>query len=136
MENSSLVIDSLTVYDHFVVDIKSPGNRIEATSGTRILDADIDTFTNSSQLGAEQDSFGKLFVVTKANGGCQPKFNKFAGALEWRNCVFLWVNLMCKEPSQYPNIFLKEGREIVWFGGSKMTPGLINFNLFVVVCSL
>ena len=44
-------------------------------------------------------------------------FNKYCGVQEWSNCVFLWVNLAT---SDSPNDFLLDGRQITWFGGSRM----------------
>jgi len=44
-------------------------------------------------------------------------FNKYCGVQEWSNCVFLWVNLAT---SDSPNDFLLNGRQITWFGGSRM----------------
>ena len=44
-------------------------------------------------------------------------FNKYCGVQEWSNCVFLWVNLATADS---PNDFLLDGRQITWFGGSRM----------------
>ena len=50
-----------------------------------------------------------------------PRFNKYPGAVEWSNCVFLWVNIAIG--SQYTNAFSAEGRHMMWYGGSKMHKG-------------
>ena len=47
-------------------------------------------------------------------------FNKYCGVQEWSgNRIFLWVNLGGK-PGAYVNDFLDKGRQISWFGGSRM----------------
>ena len=46
-------------------------------------------------------------------------FNKYCGVQEWKNCIFLWVNLGKHDGSPL-NEFLDNGRQITWFGGSKM----------------
>ena len=50
-------------------------------------------------------------------GGTKLSFNKYSGVQEWKNCVYLWVNL---NTADSPNDFLDNGRQITWFGGSKM----------------
>ena len=45
-------------------------------------------------------------------------FNKYSGVVEWKNCVFLWVNIQIS--SDYPNKFLEGGKKFTWYGGSKM----------------
>lgn len=50
-------------------------------------------------------------------GGATLSFNKYSGVQEWKNCVYLWVNL---NTADSPNDFLDYGRQITWFGGSKM----------------
>jgi hypothetical protein len=59
-------------------------------------------------------------VMTLANGGIQPRFNKYSGVCEWNNCAFLWVNISKGGGVNYNNQFNEKGRFITWFGGSKM----------------
>lgn len=47
-------------------------------------------------------------------------FNKYSGIQEWGNDVlFLWVNLGAPN-SEVVNVFLENGRQVTWYGGSKM----------------
>lgn len=38
--------------------------------------------------------------------------------VEWANAIVLWVNV---DGSDYDNLFLKGGREMTWFAGSRVT---------------
>lgn len=38
--------------------------------------------------------------------------------VEWANALILWVNV---DGSDYDNLFLKGGREMTWFAGSRVT---------------
>ncbi|KAJ1396904.1 hypothetical protein B484DRAFT_407186 [Ochromonadaceae sp. CCMP2298] len=62
--------------------------------------------------------FGKAAVMQSSNFGVLPRFNKYCGALEWKNCVYLWVNI--GGGSGYRNAFSEGGRHMMWYGGSKM----------------
>lgn len=42
---------------------------------------------------------------------------RFSGVVEWKNCVFLWVNV---GGDDYANMFLDKGERLTWFGGSRM----------------
>lgn len=74
--------------------------------------------------------YGKAAVMSLSNHGSLPRFSKYAGALEWLNCVYLWVNL--GGTSGYSNAFSEKGRHIMWFGGSKMHQGKF-LSIFVAV---
>ena len=50
-------------------------------------------------------------------------FNKYCGALEWQNAVFLWVNVQEGDHAEYANKLYDGGRRFSWFGGSKMDEG-------------
>jgi hypothetical protein len=83
-----------------------------------------DSSTKKSTLGKAIDAYGKAAVMAAANNGVQPRFSKYSGVCEWKNCVFLWVNIMkvaCK--GGYNNTFNEKGRFMTWFGGSKMSEG-------------
>lgn len=43
--------------------------------------------------------------------------NRFSGVVEWKNCLFLWVNV---GGDDYANMFLDSGERLTWFGGSRM----------------
>ncbi|CAK9040512.1 unnamed protein product [Durusdinium trenchii] len=48
-----------------------------------------------------------------------PRFNKYAGWVEWRNAIFLWVNAM---GGSFDNAFAKGGQHISWYvGGANPT---------------
>jgi hypothetical protein len=83
-----------------------------------------DSSMKKSTLGETIDAYGKAAVMAAANNGVQPRFSKYSGVCEWKNCVFLWVNIMkvaCK--GGYNNTFNEKGRFMTWFGGSKMSEG-------------
>lgn len=117
----------------------SSGTTIDPQS-TRSLHANLSLFLGQNNICRPVSEFGKAAVVTMANNGVPPKFSKYSGVLEWKNCVFLWVNLGSGSvpdddvegsvggrklvESTYDNTFLNEGRSFVWFGGSKMTIGI------------
>lgn len=50
--------------------------------------------------------------VMAAAAGAMPRFNRMSGIQEWRNCVFLFVNVGGNE---YDNVFLSEGRRMTWY---------------------
>ena len=124
---------------------------------TRNLYANLSLFLGPNNLCKPFTEFGKAAVVTAANNGIPPKFSKYSGVLEWKNCVFLWVNLgpglassngsgMDDEIGSvggrkgsveltYDNTFLNEGRSFVWFGGNKMTIGklYVLYELIIVL---
>mmetsp|Transcript_25357 Transcript_25357/g.58964 ORF Transcript_25357/g.58964 Transcript_25357/m.58964 type:complete len:220 (+) Transcript_25357:87-746(+) len=43
-----------------------------------------------------------------------PRFNKYAGWVEWRNAVFLWINAT---GGSFANTFKKGGRQVTWYVG-------------------
>jgi hypothetical protein len=95
-----------------------------SADSARARNAYLDEFLGD-KLGRLVDSYGKAAVMAEANSGTLPKFSKYSGVAEWRNCVFLWVNIF--DPTNgggegiYPNEFYEGGRHMSWFGGSRMT---------------
>lgn len=88
-------------------------------SSSRMLQADLSVFTSKETIGRAIAST-KAGVMQIANGGSSiPSFSKYSGVAEWRNAIFLWVNIG-SETSEYPNVFTSEGRCITWYGGSQM----------------
>jgi hypothetical protein len=85
---------------------------------SRAISANIEHFLGK-YLGIQIKEFGKAAIMSQSNSGLLPRFNKYSGVVEWKNCIFLWVNIG-KDCSKYPNQFSDEGRTISWFGGSKM----------------
>jgi hypothetical protein len=74
-----------------------------------------------SYLCKPVEQFGKAAVMSMSNGGSTPRFSKYSGVVEWRNAVYLWVNIGGK--TGYRNSFSEGGRFIMWFGGSRMHAG-------------
>jgi hypothetical protein len=75
------------------------------------------------------DDYGKAAIMQLSNDGILPRFSKYSGALEWSNCVYLWVNV--GGASGYSNSFTEAGRHMMWFGGSKMHQGtLCQYGIF------
>ena len=92
-----------------------------APGSSRLVDAQLDRVLGS-ELGSLMADVptGKAAIMGLTNkGGNPPKFSKYSGAVEWKNCVFLWVNIGGN--SGYRNCFSDNGRYMTWFGGSKMT---------------
>ena len=85
---------------------------------SRAIDCQLTMFLTDDMLGKPIESFGKAAVMTVGNNGSLPRFSKYSGVCEWRNCIFLWVNLGMN--SDYINTFRNDGRCITWYGGSKM----------------
>lgn len=53
-------------------------------------------------------------------GGGAISFNKYSGVQEWGNDVlFLWINLDNPQAEVF-NDFPKDGKQVTWFGGSRM----------------
>lgn len=59
----------------------------------------------------------KASVMALAHGGRAPSFNKYSGAVEWANAVFLFVNV----DGEFNNVF--QGDELTWFGGARQHEG-------------
>ncbi|CAG9462308.1 unnamed protein product [Pedinophyceae sp. YPF-701] len=51
----------------------------------------------------------------RGNGQRPPKFNKFSGVIEFKNCMCLFVNVTGRTGSDYLNSFTHGGR-CLWFG--------------------
>jgi hypothetical protein len=105
--------------------------KLSATSAAReiYLDADKLLFGAKGLLGRTLSSFGKASVMeASAKLAAQPSqlpadghisFNKYSGVQDWANCLFLWVNFGAPG-NQINNEFFDSGRQVTWFGGSKM----------------
>lgn len=93
-------------------------------------------------IGRRLETAGKAIVVnssaklskafsndSSSSIGTMLRFNKYSGICEWENdVIFLWVNIGAPE-SVVVNNFLQGGRQITWFGGSRMnenTPAIKN----------
>ena len=91
-------------------------------ASARALDANFAYFISNEKLGTllSDLNFGKAAVMALSNSGKTPKFSKYSGVAEWRNCVYLWVNITGHDGSAYNNTFTENGRYMQWFGGSRM----------------
>ena len=98
---------------------KSSGPRPPPSSDmSRAINAQLSDIL-SINLGQHVKDYGKGAVMAICNNGTIPRFSKYSGVVEWKNAIFLWVNLGY-DKSQYPNTFSEKGKYITWFGGSKM----------------
>ena len=88
-----------------------------SADSSRALDCELGVFLGDDTIGKPVTAFGKAAVMIAGNRGTLPRFSKYSGVCEWRNCVFLWVNLGM---SDYTNTFRGDGRYITWYGGSRM----------------
>ena len=86
----------------------------------RSRDTDIDVARLlERRLGREMPVTGKAVAMELAAGDMSPRFNKYSGVAEWKNAIFLWVNIGGVD---YENQFLQGGKQITWYGGSRMHP--------------
>lgn len=83
---------------------------------------------SSSFIGQYLSTPNKSAVIDHANyhSGNPPgiSFNKYSGVCEFSNAIFLWVNngiFKKEEAGMVWNEFLNGGRQITWYGGSRMT---------------
>ncbi len=90
-----------------------------APGSSRTLDADLGRVLGE-YLGKKVPFTGKQCVMDllTPEGSGYAKFSKYAGVVEWRNAVVLWVNV---DGGDYDNLFLKGGSEMTWFAGSRVT---------------
>jgi hypothetical protein len=81
-----------------------------------------DSTKNNNNLGEllENVGFGKAAIMAASNHNLCPKFSKYSGVVEWKNCVYLWVNLGQSKPGEYINKFTEKGKYMTWYGGSRM----------------
>lgn len=66
----------------------------------------------------------KLRMASSLSSTKNLSFNKYCGVQEWKNAIYLWVNIdndaSKSSSSGYTNVFSKRGRHMTWYGGSKM----------------
>ena len=80
-------------------------------------------------LGTQLQTTGKAFVIEESARRAVDKeftnpisFNKYCGAQEWGNAIYLWINFGFPG-SEVLNTFYSRGRQVNWYGGSKMHDG-------------
>eukprot|EP01039_Chlorochromonas_danica_P007724 gene7724-8535_t len=124
---------------------KKPSSAVSGSSSS--LFADVALLLQPGLLGRPLDLLGKAAVMQLANRGIRgngdgggqaacPRFSKLSGVTEWRNAIFLWINL---EGETYANAFSweniegEEGEEegggggrrslvVTWFASNRMQP--------------
>ena len=57
----------------------------------------------------------KEAVIRELAPVANPRFSKYSGIQEWRNCVCLFVNVGDKHGNSYDNVFTHAGGRIAWF---------------------
>eukprot|EP00747_Dinoflagellata_sp_TGD_P186110 gnl/TRDRNA2_/TRDRNA2_42981_c0_seq1.p1 gnl/TRDRNA2_/TRDRNA2_42981_c0~~gnl/TRDRNA2_/TRDRNA2_42981_c0_seq1.p1 ORF type:complete len:262 (+),score=48.44 gnl/TRDRNA2_/TRDRNA2_42981_c0_seq1:75-788(+) len=102
--------------------------RPAAGESTKVLQADLERLR--PHLGRHCPHFGKKGVVQLAapskkaskvgsSATGPPRFNKYAGWVEWKNVIFLWVNAV---GGSFTNSFTRAGRQVNWYvGGANPT---------------
>jgi hypothetical protein len=98
----------------------APAQPVEGSCST--LQANLDLVL-AQYLGMPFPACGKAAVMSVSNGGREPRFSKLSGVSEWANCVYLWVNLGGQ--GSYANFFSRDGEQMMWYGGRRMTTGTI-----------
>ncbi len=58
----------------------------------------------------------KYTVMCALNGGTPVRFSKYAGSLEMRNALVLWVNI---GGADYKNVFTDGGRQMTWYASPR-----------------
>ena len=136
IENFSALEDTVRNAKKHKTQSRPPIERLPPDPDTsRAINAQLEPMLSTENLGFKVSDFGKAYVMAQFNGGLLPRFSKYSGVAEFKNCVILWVNIG-KEVSDYPNTFSKSGRNINWFGGNKMTSGKVIFNIMYKIVVL
>lgn len=104
-----------------------------AANSVRSINIDTKTLVlgEKGMLGQMMDHTGKEFVINesfslaaypddqKRLAGSRLSFNKYCGVQEFKNAIFLWINLGSKD-NPVVNDFLDDSQQVTWFGGSRM----------------
>ncbi len=89
-----------------------------ASDSTRNLEANValmlSTYLGKSIGVPNKDPVIRLLQPARVHA----RFNKFAGILEWRNAVVLWIN---KDSAQYENTFSADWSTVTWFMSESST---------------
>lgn len=126
----------------FVVAKRAPSRKSSpstpAANSVRSIDLDVKTLVlgkdrssndNNGLLGKIMEHTGKEFIINESFSlaasaedqlrlsNTMLSFNKYCGVQEWKNAIFLWVNLGTGDS---PNEFLEDASRVTWFGGSRM----------------
>ena len=63
----------------------------------------------------------KAAVIHALSPISNPRFSKYSGIQEWKNCVTLFVNVGDKYGNSYDNVFTHAGGRISWFAQPRQT---------------
>ena len=99
-------------------------------NSARVMTLNVDKLLTSSLIGKTLSQTGKAHVMEESArlavdgyGGASISFNKYSGVQEWgNNVLFLWINLDAPN-SEVTNDFPNGGRQVTWYGGSRMHEG-------------
>jgi len=107
---------------------KSPSE--PAANSVRSISLDISKLVLKF-LGKPLETFGKDFVIQntfreaaypedmqRLQGASRLSFNKYSGVQEWKNVIYLWINIGGQ--NSVVNDFSQNGSRVSWYGGSKM----------------
>mmetsp|Transcript_16563 Transcript_16563/g.25758 ORF Transcript_16563/g.25758 Transcript_16563/m.25758 type:complete len:341 (-) Transcript_16563:30-1052(-) len=104
-----------------------------AANSVRSINIDTKTLVLGEKglLGQMMEYTGKEYVINesfalaaypddqKRLAGSRLSFNKYCGVQEFKNAIFLWINLGSKD-NPVVNDFLDNAQQVSWFGGSRM----------------
>ena len=89
-----------------------------SSDSTRNLDANValmlGTYLGKHLPQPNKDPVIRLLQPARVHA----RFNKFAGILEWRNALVLWIN---KDSAQYENTFTDDCSSVTWFMSESST---------------
>eukprot|EP01134_Creolimax_fragrantissima_P000328 CFRG0328T1 len=92
-----------------------PPNSIRnLNANTKLLDGYVGKFFPKNISGAAM----KRAVMETLAAPNRPTYNKMSGIQEWRNCIFLFINL---DSLSYKNTFRDDYERLVWFAQSSQT---------------
>jgi hypothetical protein len=99
-------------------------------NSARVMRLNVTKLVSDSLLGRTLSQTGKAHVMEESANlavdgytGGHISFNKYSGVQEWgNNTLFLWINLDAPN-SEVTNDFPNGGRQVTWFGGSRMHEG-------------
>jgi len=113
-----------------IISSKKPSSSEPAANSVRSISLDTSKLVLKF-LGKPIETFGKDFVIQntfreaaypediqRLQGVSRLSFNKYCGVQEWKNAIYLWINLGGQ--NSLVNDFSSNGRRVSWFGGSKM----------------
>ena len=109
---------------------QSPSTPSLSPNSAKAMKLDVELLLSDTFVGKTLSKTGKAHVMEESaklavNGytGGHISFNKYCGVQEWgNNVLFLWINLHAPN-SDVINEFPDDGRQVTWYGGSRMHEG-------------